>query len=62
MKRLTSPAARTYLYGIALAALPLLVYFGIVTEDDAPLWAALVGAILVPGVAFANRPTKGGRQ
>ena len=61
MTRLLTPAARSYLYGIALAVLPLLVYFGIVTEDDAPLWIALVGAILVPGVAFANRPTKGAK-
>lgn len=61
MNRLTSPAARTYLYGIALAVLPLLVYYGLVSDEDAPLWAALVGAILVPGVAFANRPTKGAK-
>ena len=62
LRLLTNPKTRTYLYGIGLAVLPLLVVAGIVTKDDAPLWVVLVGAILVPGTAYANRPTKGGRQ
>lgn len=53
MKHLT-PAVRRWIYGVAIAALPLLIGFGTITEADAPLWAALVGAILVPGLAVAN--------
>lgn len=56
--RFLSPAGRTWLYGVALAVLPLLVSLGLVSESDVPLWAALVGAVLVPGVALANRPTR----
>lgn len=52
------PAVRSWLYGVALAVLPLLVVAGLVTEAEAPLWAVLVGAVLVPGVATAYRPTK----
>ncbi|OYO16296.1 hypothetical protein CGZ94_04975 [Enemella evansiae] len=56
MRNLLTPAARRWLYGIALAALPLLIVYGILTETTAPLWGALAGAILVPGVAIANTP------
>lgn len=58
MNDILSPTVRSWLYGIALAVLPILVGYGILTEAEAPLWAALIGSVLVPGVAFANRPTK----
>ena len=45
---------RKWIYGITLAGIPLLVVYGIVDESAAPLWVALVGAILAPGLALAN--------
>ena len=45
---------RRYIYGICLAAVPLLVALGIVEESIAPLIVALAGAIIAPGLALAN--------
>jgi len=45
MKYLT-PTRRRWLYGLCLAALPLLVYFGLVEAAAAPLWLAFVVALL----------------
>lgn len=53
-----TPAVRAWIYGVAIAALPLLIGYGLLSETDAALWAAVVGAILVPGLAFANTPTR----
>lgn len=47
-----SRRGRTWLYGIALAVMPILIAIGIVTEEVAVLWATLIGAILVPGAAI----------
>lgn len=55
-----SPKARLYVYGIAGAAAPLLVSYGIISEQDVALWLALAGSILATGgltVAAANVPT-----
>lgn len=49
-----SPTTRKYIYGIALALLPLLIAYGVLSEEHAPLWAAAIGAVLVPGMAWAN--------
>lgn len=54
-----TPEVRRWGYGIALALLPLLTAYGILQEAHAPLWASLVGSILVPGVALAHTPTGG---
>lgn len=45
---------RRYIYGVSLAAIPLLVALGIVEEQIAPLVIALVGAVVAPGLALAN--------
>lgn len=37
---------RTYIYGIAIALVPILVSFGLLTEDRAPLFVALIAAVL----------------
>jgi protein-S-isoprenylcysteine O-methyltransferase Ste14 len=42
---------RQWLYGIVVAALPLLVVFKLVKPEDVPLWLALVGAVLGTGAA-----------
>lgn len=51
-KKRVTRRGRTWLYGIALAVMPILIAIGIVTEEIAVLWATLIGAILVPGAAI----------
>lgn len=46
MKKYLTPAVRRWIYGLALAALPLLIYFGLVEPEAAPLWLAFVVALL----------------
>jgi hypothetical protein len=45
---------RRWIYGVSLAAIPLLVALGIIEDAIAPLIIALVGAIIAPGLALAN--------
>ena len=45
MKYLT-PTVRRWLYSVCIAALPLLIYFGFVELQAAPLWLAFVVALL----------------
>jgi hypothetical protein len=45
---------RKWLYGVALAGVPLLVAYGVVSEDAAPLWVAMIGAALAPAVALGH--------
>lgn len=45
---------RRYIYGVSLAAIPLLVALGILEDEIAPLVVALVGAVVAPGLALAN--------
>lgn len=54
MKWLNSAAHRKLLYRISLAAVPLLVFYGVISQDAAPLWVALVGSILAPSLALAH--------
>lgn len=37
---------RSYLYGVAAAVVAVLVVLGYLTDDAAPLWLALIGAVL----------------
>ena len=41
-----SAAQRTWLYTVAVALMPILVAYGLLTADTAPLWLALIGAAL----------------
>lgn len=52
-----SPTTRRYIYGVAVAVLPLLIAYGIIEEHTAPLWVAALGSILVPGMAWSNTTT-----
>lgn len=52
-----TPQVRQWLYGVAMVVLPILVAYGVLDDARAPLWAALVGGILVPGVALAHVDT-----
>lgn len=51
---------RRYIYGIATAALPLLIAAGVLTEHLVPSVLALLGAVLVPGLAAKNTPSDDG--
>lgn len=44
---------RRWIYGVATAVIPLLIAYGVVDDQTAPLWVALVAAVLVPGMATA---------
>lgn len=46
MNKYLTPTVRRWIYGLAIAALPLLVYFGLVEPEAAPLWLAFVLALL----------------
>lgn len=49
--------ARKWLYGVAVALIPLLVAYGLMSTNEAPLWLALIAAVLggAPNlVALAN--------
>ena len=49
-------SVRRYLYGIATAAVPLLVAYGILDEQVAPLWLALALQMTATGTAVAYTP------
>ena len=52
-----SPAVRLWLYGIAGAAVPLLVIYGVVNAEQGAAWLAVAGALLAPAsltLAAAN--------
>lgn len=51
---LADPIVRKWLYGIVTALIPLLVIYGYMTEEAAPLWGALAGQIFATGTAFLN--------
>ena len=52
--KLLSREGRKWLYGIALTVVPLLVAYGVLTEDAAPLWIALLGSFLAPTLALTH--------
>lgn len=51
-------SVRTWLYGVLTAAIPLLTAYGFISEQNAPLWVALGGALFGTATAFAYRPTR----
>lgn len=53
------PGLRRWVYGIALAVVPILTAYGLISEDLAPLWISLISAVLVPSLALANTPGPG---
>lgn len=46
MNKYLTPNVRRWIYGVCVAALPLLIYFGLVEPEAAPLWLAFVVAFL----------------
>ena len=57
---LIPPPVRSWLYAIVTALIPLLSAYGVISDQIAPLWIALAGAILATGTALAYRPTRKG--
>ena len=47
---------RRYIYGVAIPTLPLLVAYGALDNQKAALWLAVVGGVVVPGLALRNAP------
>lgn len=45
---------RRYIYGICLALGPLAVAYGIISENDWPLYVSLITAVAAPGLAIDN--------
>jgi hypothetical protein len=54
MTWLNTASNRKLLYRISLALIPLLVFYGVISQDAAPLWIALVGSLLAPSLALAH--------
>lgn len=54
MTRYLTPSRRRWIYGIAIAALPLLIAYGVLDDSTAAVWAAVLGAVLVPGLALGH--------
>lgn len=54
MKWFNIAGNRKLLYRISLALIPLLGFYGVISQDAAPLWIALVGSLLAPSLALAH--------
>jgi hypothetical protein len=46
MNKLFTPAVRRYIYGVCIAAVPVLVYFDLLPPEAAPVLLPLVLALL----------------
>lgn len=55
-KGITSPQLRKYVYGLTVAAIPLLVVFGVIAEEQVQLWLALAAAALGFGSSALAAP------
>jgi hypothetical protein len=51
---IVSRDGRKWVYTLSLALIPLLVFYGVISEDSAPLWIALVGAFVAPVMALTH--------
>lgn len=58
IKTLFTIEVRAWLYNLFLSAIPILTFYGLVEEQAAPLYVALVAAFLGLGMARANTSTK----
>ena len=58
LHKLMSREGRKYIYLVSLAVIPLLVFYGVISEDAAPLWVALVAAVVAPMTALTHLTPK----
>lgn len=59
-----SAEVRAWLYRVALAAIAVAVVYGLIDQEQVPLWTTLVVAVLAVPVGTASRhvtPDDGGR-
>jgi hypothetical protein len=55
-----SERTRAYIYRLLLAAGPVAVFYGLVTEQELAVWLTLAAQALGVGLAVANTTTKEG--
>lgn len=53
-----TPSLRGWLYAVLTALVPLLIIYGVLDEQTAPLWIALAASILGTSTALAHTPRK----
>ena len=53
-KKIMSREGRKSIYLVSVAAVPLLVFYGVVGQEAAPLWIALVAAVVAPTTALTH--------
>jgi len=58
---IVSRDGRKWVYMLSLALIPLLVFYGVISEDSAPLWVALIGAVIAPTMALTHMSPPEGR-
>ena len=51
-----TPQVRTWIYRVIIALVPLLIIYGVLDEQTAPLWIALAASILGTSTALAHTP------
>lgn len=56
--KVPSERVRAYIYAVLVAAVPLLIGYGILSAEEGALWLGLAGAVLGLGLATANTSTK----
>ena len=61
-KFIKSETGRRWLYGIALAAVALAAFYGLITQESTALWVGIVAALLGLPVASANVTNAGADQ
>jgi hypothetical protein len=54
MKWLSKPENRKWVYNVLLSVQPLVVAYGLATEQQTVLWLSVVSAVLGLGLARAN--------
>lgn len=53
---------RRWLYQVATAAVPLLVTYGIIDQQTAPLWIALAASVTATATAALHTPRSGDQE
>lgn len=50
-------STRAWIYRVLTAANPILIFYGVIEEQVAPLWMGLAGALLGTGLATIYTPS-----
>lgn len=57
VEKILSPKGRTYLYSVGIAIIALLTTYGLMTQELASAWSALLAPLF--GLAIAHVPSEG---